>query len=363
MSFFDTRSFAEQCRHAITKISQGQNLHSEEMESLFEAMLTANNDDSSDELVGKNALLLVGLLAALKVKGETAAELVGAARAMRRHATRIQVIGSPVVDIVGTGGDSLHTFNISTTSAFVAAGAGVIVAKHGNRAVSSRCGSADVLEQCGVNLQLPHEYIEELIAEIGIGFLFARRFHPAMKRVATLRQQLGFRTIFNLLGPLTNPAGANCVLLGVYEPQLTEMFAAALAELGCRRAMIVHGEDGMDELTLTTRSRVTELKDGFSRTSDFFPELYFDGELATSDELRGGDAAENAEILKGILTGKIRGGKRNIVLLNTAAALVCAGCATDIADGIRIATESIDSGAAHEKLCRLVELSNNIAFC
>ena len=354
-------SFANQCRGAIEKISQGQNLCADEAESLFEAMLTAATGDAGGELVGDDFALLAGLLVALKVKGETAAELVGAARAMRRYATRIQVVGSPVVDIVGTGGDSLHTFNISTASAFVTAGAGVIVAKHGNRAVSSRCGSADVLEQCGVNLQLSHECVEELIAELGIGFLFARQFHPAMSRVVTLRKQLGFRTVFNLLGPLTNPAGANCALVGVYEPQLTEMFAAALNELGCRRAMIVHGYDGMDELTMTTLSRVTELKDGFSRTYDFFPELHFDGELATPDELQGGDVSENAEILQGVLNGRIRGAKRNIVLLNTAAALVCADFAADVADGIRIATEAIDNGMAHEKLCRLIERSNNIA--
>ena len=361
MSISTVESFAKQCRGAIAKISQGQNLRADETESLFEAMLTAATIDANGKLVGDDFALLAGLLVALKVKGETVAELVGAARAMRRHATRIQIIGSPVVDIVGTGGDSLHTFNISTTSAFVAAGAGVIVAKHGNRAVSSRCGSADVLEQCGVNLKLPHECVEELVAEIGIGFLFARRFHPAMSRVATLRKQLGFRTIFNLLGPLTNPAGASCALIGVYEPQLTEMFAAALNELGCRRAMIVHGYDGMDELSMTTRSRVTELSDNGNRTYDFFPELYFDGELATPDELHGGDVSENAEILKGILTGKIHGAKRNIVLFNSAAALVCAGRVSDIADGIRTAIEAIDSGAAHEKLCRLIERSNNIA--
>ena len=344
-------NFAEHCRRAISKILKRENLASDEMESLFDAMLTSPNDTFSDE----ESALLSGFLLALAMKGETVQELVGAARGMRRHAERIQVIGSPVVDIVGTGGDSLHTFNVSTTSAFVAAGAGLVVAKHGNRAVSSRCGSADVLERCGINLQLSPEQVEEMIAEIGIGFLFAQKFHPAMRRVAPLRRHLGVRTLFNMLGPLTNPAGAGCVLLGVYDPKLTEMYATALRELGCRRAMVVHGYDGMDELTMTTRSRVTEFFDGWFRTYDFFPELYFDGELATPEELAGGDADENAVILQGILTGKICDGKRNIVLLNTAAALLCAERVMAIDEGIQLASESIDSGAAYEKLMRMKE--------
>jgi len=328
-----------------------ENLASDEMESLFDAMLATPNDTFSEE----ESVLLAGFLLALAVKGETVQELVGAARGMRRHAERIQVIGSPVVDIVGTGGDSLHTFNVSTTSTFVAAGAGVVVAKHGNRAVSSRCGSADVLERCGVNLQLSPEQVEEMIAEIGVGFLFAPKFHPAMRRVAPLRKHLGIRTLFNMLGPLTNPAGASCVLIGVYDARLTEMYATALRELGCRRAMVVHGYDGMDELTMTTRSRVTEFFDGRFRTYDLFPELYFDGELSSPEELAGGNAEENAEILQGILTGTIRGGKRNIVLLNTAAALLCAELARTMDEGIKLAAESIDSGAAYEKLRRMSE--------
>jgi len=346
-------TFAEHCRHSISKKLKRENLSGGEMESLFDAMLASPNETLSDE----ESVLLSGFLLALAMKGETVQELVGAARAMRRHAERIQVIGSPVVDIVGTGGDSLHTFNVSTASAFVAAGAGLVVAKHGNRAVSSRCGSADVLERYGVNLQLAPERVEEMIAEIGIGFLFAPKFHPTMRRVAPLRKHLGIRTLFNMLGPLTNPAGASCVLIGVYDPKLTEMYATALRELGCRRAMVVHGYDGMDELTMTTRSRVTEFFDGRFRTYDLFPELYFDGELATPVELAGGDADENAGILHGILTGTIRGGKRNIVLLNTAAALLCAELVRTMEEGIQRAAESIDSGAAMEKLVRMKEWS------
>ncbi|MDR2116153.1 MAG: anthranilate phosphoribosyltransferase [Planctomycetaceae bacterium] len=346
-------SFSSQCRQLTTRLIRRENLLAEEVESLFDTVFTA----SEQELSAEESILLAGFLIAIASKGETIQELTGAARSMRHHARRIQVLGSPVVDIVGTGGDSLHTINVSTTSAFVAAGAGLVVAKHGNRAVSSRCGSADVLEACGVNLQLQPEQVEELIAEIGIGFLFAQQFHPAMRRVAPIRRSLGIRTLFNLLGPLTNPAGASCVLLGVYDPKLTEMFAGVLRELGCRRAMVVYGYDGMDELTLTTRSRVTQFFDGQFKTYDFFPELYFGGELATPDELRGGNATENAEILRGILNNTIHGGKRNIVLLNTAAALFCAERAAGIEDGIRMATTSINSGAAENKLQRLIEIS------
>jgi anthranilate phosphoribosyltransferase len=335
------------------RLIRRENLLAEEVESLFNSVFTG----SEAELSLEESVLLAGFLVALASKGETIQELTGAARSMRHHARRIQALGSPVVDIVGTGGDSLHTINVSTASAFVVAGAGLVVAKHGNRAVSSYCGSADVLEVCGVNLQLHPEQVEELIAEIGIGFLFAQQFHPAMRRVAPLRKLLGIRTLFNLLGPLTNPAGASCVLLGVYDPKLTEMFAGVLRELGCRRAMVVYGYDGMDELTLTTRSRVTQFFDGQFKTYDFFPELYFGGESATPNELRGGNAIENAEILRGILNRTIHGSKRNIVLLNSAAALVCAEKAATIEEGIHLAITSIDSGAAENKLQRLIETS------
>ena len=341
------------CRRFIGRLLNRESLSENDIEALFHALLSGGGGDLTDE----ESALLSGLFVALAMKGESVSELVGAARGMRRHARRIQVIGSPVVDIVGTGGDSLNTFNISTTSAFVAAGAGLVIAKHGNRAASGRCGSADVLELCGVNLNIEPERVEEFVAEIGIGFLFAQKFHPAMRRVAPLRKRLGIRTLFNLLGPLTNPAGASCVLLGVYTPPLTEMFAEALRELGCRRAMVVHGYDGMDELTVTTCSRVTELIDGRIRTYDFFPEHHFDGVLADLEELNGGDAIENAEILRGILEGKIRGGKRNVVLLNAGAAIFAAGTVTSVEEGIRLATESIDSGAAFDKLNRLIELS------
>ena len=346
-------SFPTLCRQYINCLLHDENLSATEVELLFDTIFAHAETDLSVE----ESTLLAGFLLTLAAKGETVQTLVGAVRSMRHHARRIQVLGSPVVDIVGTGGDSMFTINISTTAAFVAAGAGLIIAKHGNRAVSSQCGSADVLEACGVNLQLPPEQVEELIAEIGIGFLFAPQFHPAMRRVAPLRKSLGLRTLFNLLGPLTNPAGANYALIGVHDPKLTEMFTSVLKELGYRRAMVVYGYDGMDELTTTTRSRITELFEGRFKTYDFFPELYFDGELTHPEELKGGNATENAAFLRGILSGQIHDGKRNIVLLNTAAALICAGKANGFEDGIHLAADSINSGAALEKLNQLIEYS------
>jgi anthranilate phosphoribosyltransferase len=345
--------FTESCRFLLLRLICREDLLSEEVEGLFDLLFS----DFRNELTLEESILFSAFLAALMSKGVSVQELVGAARSLRRHAYRIQAIGSPVVDIVGTGGDSLNTINVSTTSALVIAGAGVVVAKHGNRSVSSRSGSADVLEACGVNLGLLPERVEELIAEIGVGFLFAQQFHPAMRRVANLRKCLGIRTLFNLLGPLTNPAGASCVLIGVYEPRLTEVFASVLRELGCRRIMAAYGYDGMDELTLTTRSRITQFFDGQFKTYDFFPELYFGGELANIDELKGGNATENANILKGILNGTIKGGKRNIVLLNSAAALLCAEKVKSIEEGIKLAAESIDSGKALEKLQLLIKKS------
>ncbi|MDR1478123.1 MAG: anthranilate phosphoribosyltransferase [Planctomycetaceae bacterium] len=344
----------ERCRVVVSRLICGEDLSAEEVEGLLGLIFS----ESRSDLTVEELVLLSSFLTVLMSKGVTVQELVGAARSLRYYARRIQVIGSPVVDIVGTGGDSLNTINVSTTSAFVLAGAGVVVAKHGNRAVSSRSGSADVLEACGVNLGLLPERVEELVAEIGIGFLFAQQFHPAMRRVASLRKYLGIRTLFNLLGPLTNPAGAGCVLLGVYEPRLTEVFAGVLRELGCKRVMAVYGYDGMDELTVTTRSRVTQYFDGQFKTYDFFPELYFGGELAQMEDLRGGDANENAKILRGILDGTIKGSKRNIVLLNSAAALYCAEKTNSIEEGIKIATESIDSKNALQKLQLMIEKSN-----
>lgn len=291
-------------------------------------------------------------MAALATKGETFAELAGAARTMRRKAHRLHVTASTVVDTCGTGGDGAQTFNISTTAAFVVAGCGVTVAKHGNRSVSSRCGSADVLEAVGVRLDVNPEVVEEAIAEIGIGFLFAPLYHGAMRHAAKARREVGIRSLFNMLGPLTNPAGANCQVLGVFAPELTEMFAKALQLLGARRAFVVHGHDGLDEITVCAPTRVTELHDGLIRTYDLDPERVL-GRTAPSEALRGGSTEDNARILRSVLDGA-PGPCRDVVVLNAAAALVAAGSAEDLRDGVNLAEKSLDSGAARSKLDALV---------
>jgi len=294
-------------------------------------------------------------MGALSTKGETFEELMGAAKAMRRKATRIQTTQSVVLDTCGTGGDGTNTFNVSTTTAFVVAGCGVTVAKHGNRSVSSQCGSADLLEALGINLNLDPEMVEEGIREINIGFLFAPLYHGAMKFAVVARKEVGIRSIFNMLGPLTNPAGANCQLLGVYAPELTEMFAQALKGMGTRRAFVVHGHDGLDEISLCAPTRISELNDGKIKTYDLSPDKFFNQTVDIQD-LAGGNPSENAAITRQILKGE-KGPKRDIVLLNAGAALVAAGTATDIKAGIGIAGEAIDSGAASDKLQELIQFT------
>jgi anthranilate phosphoribosyltransferase len=295
-------------------------------------------------------------MAALATKGETFEELAGAARAMRRKAKRIHTTASTVVDTCGTGGDASNTFNISTTTAFVVAGCGATVAKHGNRSITSQCGSADLLEAMGMNLDIEPEIVEEAVGEIGIGFLFAPRFHGAMKYAAKARKEVGIRSIFNMLGPLTNPAAANCQLLGVFAPELTEMFANALKLLGAKRAFVVHGHDGLDEISVCDATRVSELNDGMIRTYDIAPEQLF-GKPADPEELRGGTPVENAAITRAILSGDEQGPKRDVVVLNASAALVAAGLAPDLNSGIQLAKESIDGGAALQKLEALVRFT------
>lgn len=300
-----------------------------------------------------------GFLTAMSCKGETVAEITGAARAMRKLANRVQVLKSVVVDTCGTGGDSLGTFNISTAAAFVVAGAGVTVAKHGNRSVSSLCGSADVLEKLGVNLAVDPEIVEEAVNEIGIGFMFAQKFHGAMKHAAPVRKQLGVRSMFNMLGPLTNPASASCQILGVFDPKLTEMFAGVLKELRSKRALIVHGLDGLDEISICASTRITELNDGRIKTYTLDPEQYF-GQLAASESIKGGDSQTNAKILQNIYSGQT-GPKRDIVLINAAGAIIAAGLAEDFQTAIEIAAESIDSGQAKQKLDNLVKFTQENA--
>ncbi|MDD5676752.1 MAG: anthranilate phosphoribosyltransferase [Kiritimatiellae bacterium] len=292
-------------------------------------------------------------LTALRMKGESVDELSGAAASMRRHAVLIDTGGLPVVDTCGTGGDHAGTFNISTMAALVVAGAGVPVAKHGNRAVTSQCGSADVLLALGINIEAPPETVEECIRDIGIGFLFAQKLHPAMKHVAPVRRELGVRTVFNMLGPLTNPANARGQILGVFAPELTESFAAVLRELGSKRVFIVHGRDGLDEITVTTTTRVTELRDGRLRTYELDP-LPLIGAYYSMDTLRGGSPQENAAITRRVLAGE-SGAARDIVLLNAAAGIVAGGKADDLKNGFELAKISIDSGQAAAKLAALIE--------
>lgn len=296
------------------------------------------------------------ILATLAAKGETVDEISAGARAMRAAATRVQSLAPNTLDTVGTGGDGGMTFNVSTTVAFVAAGAGATVAKHGNRASSGKSGSADCLEQLGLNLNAHPEIMEQALNEIGIAFLFAPSFHKAMRFAGPVRKQLGVRTLFNLLGPLTNPAGAPCQLIGVFAPELTETFAEVLKKLGSRRVLVVHGHDGMDEITLADNTRCSELKDGRIKTYDIDPTAYF-GEYCLSDDLEGGTPADNAQITLGILRGELKGPKRNIVLLNSAASLLAADLVPDLARGIKKSEASIDSGAALDKLERLIAFS------
>jgi anthranilate phosphoribosyltransferase len=332
-------------RKNLNKIIQGQNLSQSEMSQMI---LDIFSGDRTDAQIG-------AFMAALATKGETFEELVGAARAMRKKAVKIQVSSRVVVDTVGTGGDSSNTFNISTTTAFVVAGCDITVAKHGNRSVSSKCGSADVLEALGVNLDLDPEIVEEAIEELGIGFLFAPKYHGAMKYAMNARKQVGIRSIFNMLGPLSNPASANYQLLGVYAPELTEMFAQALNLLGVKKAFVVHGHDGLDEISICAPTRISELDSGQIKTFDLNPEKYFK-ELADPGDLYGGDAQKNAQITKKVLAGE-KGPRRNIVLLNASAALVAAGKANDFFMGIKLAEESIDTGAAMDKLNGLVQFT------
>lgn len=331
----------------LKKIISRQDLTEEEM---TEAMSQIMSGSVTDAQIG-------AFMAALSMKGETFAELAGAARAMRRKATRIQVTSETVVDTCGTGGDGAQTFNISTTAAFIVAGCGVTVAKHGNRSVSSKCGSADVLECLGVRLNVAPEVVEEAVGEVGIGFLFAPVFHGAMRHAAKARKELGVRSIFNMLGPLTNPAGANCQLLGVYAPSLTEMFAQALRLLGTRRAFVVHGHEGLDEISTCAPTRVTELRDGLIRTYDLTPEQLL-GRQARAEELRGGDAAQNADIIRSILKGE-KGPRRDVAVVNAAGALIAAGVSESFPEGLGLAEASLDQGAAAAKLEALVRFTND----
>ena len=307
------------------------------------------------------------LLVALHMKGETVEEIVGFAEAIRAAATPLELTRNSALDVsgterdalvdtCGTGGDASGTFNISTATALTLAGAGVRVAKHGNRSVTSKCGSADVVEALGVKINLPADRVAACLDQVGIAFLFAPAMHSAMKYVQPVRRELRLRTVFNLLGPLTNPAHASAQVVGVYSSDLVEKVAEALRLLGLRRALVVHGMDGLDEITITGATKIAEVRDGVVRKYEVMPEL-FGMKRAPMESLAGGDAIANAAIIRAILSGE-KSPKRDVVLLNAAAALVAAGRADSIMDGLPAAAESIDSGAAQAKLNNLVEFTS-----
>jgi anthranilate phosphoribosyltransferase len=347
-------------KKAIARVVERENLSEAEMIDVMDQIMSGEATPAQ----------IAAFITALRMKGETVAEITGAARVMRDKVTRIRV-GRNVLDIdrddinidqetildtCGTGGSGTSTFNVSTTVAFVVSACGVKVAKHGNRSISSSCGSADVLEALGVNLDVTPETVERCINEIGIGFLFAPALHGAMKYAIGPRKEIGIRTIFNILGPLTNPAGAECQLLGVYREDLVEKMAHVLKNLGCRRGFVVHGLDGMDEITLTTETRIAEVSREGVVVKTFRPEEMGFSRCGMAD-LRGGDAAGNAAIVRAVLTGE-SGPKRDIVLLNAAFSLVAAGRTAALKDGLAMAAGAIDSGRAKEQVEKLAAMTN-----
>ncbi len=334
-------------KEAISMVTQHIDLNEAEMAEAMRDIMDGRATDAQTS----------AFLTALRMKGETVQEITGAARIMREKATRIK---SPpkTVDTCGTGGDMSNTFNISTTTAIVVAAADVPVAKHGNRSVSSRSGSADVLEALGIKIDLQPDKVERCLFESNFGFLFAPMFHPAMKYAVGPRREIGIRTIFNILGPLTNPAGAKRQILGVFTHKMTETMAQVLGNLGAEHAVVVHGEDGLDEITINDRTKVSEFKDDEVNTYYISPED-FNIPRASGEDILGGSAEENAEITISILKGQ-KGPKRDIILINTAAGLLVGGKAKTVMEGIKMAEETIDSGMAMKKLDELRRITNTI---
>ena len=334
-------------KEILSKVVAGENLTKEEAMKAQELILTGQATPAQ----------IAGLLTALRMKGETLEEITGFAAVLRDKANTISPKLPNYVDLVGTGGDSTFSFNISTTSAFVVAAAGLPVAKHGNRSISSKSGAGDVLEALGVNIAADPEVVQKCVEEAGIGFMFAPHFNPAMKYVGPVRKELGFRTIFNILGPMSNPSRAKKMMVGVYDPKLTALIAGALLNLGVERGFVVSGCDHMDEITLTGETTVSEIKDGAVTTYTIAPEQ-FGISRCELKELQGGGGSANAQITKDVLSGKEQGAKREIVLLNAGATLYIGGLAESIADGVKLAAETIDSGKAIQTLEALVQLSN-----
>ncbi len=334
-------------KEALSKIVSGSDLTMAEAREVMRAIMRGETTQSQ----------IGAFLTALRMKGETAEEIAGCAQAMRESAIAVKPKRNQLVDTCGTGGDGSGTFNISTTVAFVAAGAGLAVAKHGNRSVSSRCGSADLLQALGVNLELSPEQIAQCIDEVGIGFLFAPKLHPAMKYALGPRQEIGLRTIFNILGPLCNPAQAKRQLLGVYDSNLTELMAEVLRALGIEHAFVVHGADGLDELSVTGQNKVSRLYNGYIETYYLDPEELGLPRARLSD-LAGGTKEDNAETTRALFEGK-RGPKRDVVLLNAAAVLIAGSKASSFSEGLVQAAEAIDNDSARRKLEQLIEFSRS----
>lgn len=329
-------------RECIARLAENKTLSKDEAHAV---MLEIMNGEATPAQIAS-------YITALRIRGESAEIIAGSAAAMREKFTAVEAPAEIVVDTCGTGGDGAHTFNISTTAALVAAGAGVIVAKHGNRGVSSKCGSADVLAALGVNLEIPPPQMADCLRTVGVAFLFAPLLHPAMKHAIGPRREIGIRSIFNILGPLSNPAGAKYGVLGVYDHDLAVTLAEAAAALGAVRLFVVHGHDGLDEITITGPSRVAEVQDGVVTTYEIAP-ADFGLKPARREDLAGGEPADNAKIIRAILGGE-KGARRDIVLMNAAAAIVAGGKAADLKSGVAAAAKSIDSGAALKKLDQLV---------
>jgi len=334
---------------AVLKLIEKENLCQEEMAGAMREIMD-----------GRASLPLIGsFLTALRLKGETIEEITAGARVMREKAEKVDLKDRYTLDTCGTGGDQSGTYNISTAAAFICGAAGIPVAKHGNRSVSSKSGSADVLEALGANITLSPQQVEQCVREQNIGFFFAPVFHRAMKHVAQPRKELGFRTIFNILGPLTNPSHAKAQILGVFDKELTEIMAEVLKNLGTEHALVVHGRDGLDEISSCEATKVTELKDGCIRTYHITPEN-FGFIKSRREEILGGDAVENAKIIRGLFEGA-EGPKRDILLLNSGAALYVGGKANSIEEGIKLAVEIIDTGAAKQKLEDYIEYTVRFA--
>ena len=321
----------------------------------YDEAYTVMNEIMSGETSPTQNAAFLAALSTKSARAETTDEIAGCAAAMRAHATQVKT-GMDVLEIVGTGGDNAGSFNISTTAALITAAGGVKVAKHGNRAASSLCGTADCLEALGVNIEQSPEKCIELLNEVGMCFFFAQKYHSSMKYVGAIRKELGFRTVFNILGPLTNPASPNMQLLGVYDDYLVEPLAQVLVSLGIKRGMVVYGTDKLDEISLSSSTKICEIKDGWFRTTIINPED-FGFKKCTKDDLKGGTPEENAKITRGLLNGD-KGPKRDAVLLNAGAALYIGGKADSMADGVKLAADIIDTGKATETLDKFIEVSN-----